>query len=585
MASTNLPEHLQSFDNLSQNFRAELKGLNSKSKGDKFEKFVKGLIPETDIGVNFESPEIIGKPGDGGVDLLAEGKDGQSKLYVQAKLTIDRVEDIDQIIRKFSQWHAQKYQPTIKGGQTNFLSQLEIDNERVFFLVITLSPIRTLLKKYETQSLSHDFYRKWVDDRQLSFVDGYDIWKILQADFLKRHEAPSRLVLNLDAAPIVKDNVFLSIVSSDSLRQLHRQFGNALFFENVRDFQGIVEDEQEGRTSPNKEIVKTIRQDPIKLLERNNGIVFKAKRVEPGDNEKQLILVEGSVVNGCQTTVCISEYAEQTCYVPVKIVEALDSENQWEIAQAANYQNQINIIDLRLARSIRPQIVERAAAIAQLGVDREERSAFQLMDQIYERRVAYEEIRLLYIGLFSKKPNNVVSSNYTELDYYLVDQFFDDDPYGQEVFEALFQLQRMSQQGLAESQGTFTNKEYAPTFERFYKQGAQYRCFVSLLAICALFNMNLENDEAPNIEKLQLRKDLISKIRTQLVARSKEFIFYYKMAVKVWMDAISYPDDNEEKTRRNMNRSTKQTSFTYLIRKVLSEADLHKSIGETKTST
>jgi hypothetical protein len=31
MASTNLPEHLHSFDNLSQNFGAELKGLNSKS--------------------------------------------------------------------------------------------------------------------------------------------------------------------------------------------------------------------------------------------------------------------------------------------------------------------------------------------------------------------------------------------------------------------------------------------------------------------------------------------------------------------------------------------------------------------------
>ena len=88
-------------------------------------------------------------------------------------------------------------------------------------------------------------------------------------------------------------------------------------------------------------IVKTIRQDPLKLLERNNGIVFKAKKVEFGDNEKQLILIEGSVVNGWQTTVSISEYAEQTCYVPVKIVEALDPENQWEIAQAANYQNKI----------------------------------------------------------------------------------------------------------------------------------------------------------------------------------------------------------------------------------------------------
>jgi hypothetical protein len=582
MSSNNLPEHLQSYENLSQNFRAELKGLSSKSKGDRFEKFVKALIPETDFGVNFEAPEIIGQTGDGGVDLIAEGKDGNSKLYIQAKLTIDRVEEIDGIIRKFAEWHAKKYQLYAPGGQTSFLSRLDLEGEQVSFLVITLSPISNILAKYESKSLSADFYTKWKDARQLHFIDGHDILKVLQADFHKRHETPSKLVLNLEAVPLKKDNVFISIVSSNTLRQLHQEYGNALFFENVRDFLGIVENEQEGRTSPNKEIVRTVLEEPEKLLERNNGIVFKAKRVEPGENEQQLFLIEGSVVNGCQTTVCISEYAEQTCFVPIKIVEALDAENQWEIAQAANYQNKINFIDLRLARSIRPQIVERAASIAQLRVDREERSAFHLMDEIYERRVAYEEIRLLYIGFFSKKPNNVVSSNYTELDYYLVDQFFRDDPYGQDVFEALFELQRISQQGLALSQDTFVNKEYAPTFERYYKEGVQYRCFVSLLAVCALFNTNLENDDVAAIEKLQLRKDIIIKIHTQLQARSKDFNFYYRIAVKVWMDAISYPDDNEGKTRRNMNHRTKQASFTYLLRKVLSEADLIKSLGEMK---
>src|SRR5687767_538448 len=98
MAPTDLPEHLQSYENLDQHFRAELKELTAKAKGDKFEKFVKGLIPETDIGVNFESPEIKGKSHDGGVDLYAESKDGRSKLYVQAKLSIDRIEDVDRIV-------------------------------------------------------------------------------------------------------------------------------------------------------------------------------------------------------------------------------------------------------------------------------------------------------------------------------------------------------------------------------------------------------------------------------------------------------------------------------------------------------
>src|SRR6266496_2482329 len=50
--------------------------------------------------------------------------------------------------------------------------------------------------------------------------------------------------------------------------------GDALFFENIRDFLGVTSQERTGRKTPNKEIIKTVTTEADKMLSRNNGIVF-----------------------------------------------------------------------------------------------------------------------------------------------------------------------------------------------------------------------------------------------------------------------------------------------------------------------
>ena len=213
-----------------------------------------------------------------------------------------------------------------------------------------------------------------------------------------------------------------------------------LFFANVRDFLGVQKgSDKVGRTTPNNEIMKTINTAPEQLLARNNGIVFGVEKVEPGTTPNQLILKNGSVVNGCQTTMCVVEYANKPSYVLVKVVQTDDS---WDITKSANYQTHIPDIDLELAQFLRPQLVKRAAGHLGVKIKDVETSAFQIIDEIYDHKVAYNEVRLLYIGLFSRSPNNVFASNYTELMKEPIQQMYQESSYEEDVFETLFLLQK-----------------------------------------------------------------------------------------------------------------------------------------------
>jgi hypothetical protein len=305
------PIYLKSYQSLEQHFRAQFQGLSTTAKGDRFAHFTKKLIPQTEIGLDFDSPVLNEKKsGDEGIDLTAQGKDGNSVLYVQTKLWVDRADDIDSIPSKFQAYLHQSNSPIQK---RMFDSNDTLP--RPHFLLVTLSSLKGIRQQYEKREFaSKNFYRQCIEERRLHFVDGPQIWSILRAAYTKISETPANLILNFEIPTSKKDNVFFGVISSNELRSLYKQFGDALFFENIRDFIGPAKGrERVGRTTPNDEIIKTITTCPGKMLERNNGIVFRARHVDQGDSPNQLILGRGSIVNGCQTTMCLVEYAEQSC--------------------------------------------------------------------------------------------------------------------------------------------------------------------------------------------------------------------------------------------------------------------------------
>ena len=338
---------------------------------------------------------------------------------------------------------------------------------------------------------------------------------------------------------------------------MHSKFGDALFFENVRDFLGLSEaEEEQSVTTPNDEILKTIQEAPEKMLERNNGIVLRADRVEAGKTENQLKLNKGSVVNGCQTTMCVVNYkGSNVCYVPVKIVQ---NEDSWDMAKSANYQNEIAYIDLEIARSMRPQLVAMGAAKSGIHLERmnqqPEGSIFGTMNVFHRRKVTYETVRLLYIGLFSETPNSVYYSHRVEkLVPSLVRRFHDNDPYGGEVLKTLFKLAEVSEEGLEKLRGTLEDEEYINFFTRLYRdQILTYRSYLSILALCGALNIDVSQRQDGNEEYERMRK-FLSDAFDLLDGSREKFLYCYEIAAIVWMQEMMPVNQKDETIKRGLS--------------------------------
>nr|WP_290224574.1 AIPR family protein [Trichocoleus desertorum] len=564
-----LPSYLETFDLLQQHIRGQLEGLSTTEKGKRFARFVQRLIPQADAGAGFEMPELNSKlSNDGGVDLIGKDRKTDRTLYIQSKLYVDRADSIDSVISKFQ---------AFKASDKSQLSLFDTDDTSTHFLLATLSPLTGILDKYKKQQYaSKNFYERCVNENRIHFIDGYEILNLLKNAHGKLSQVPTNLTINFETPYIHKDDVYIGVISSFELKELHRKFGDALFFENVRDFLGVQTGvEKMGRTTPNLEIIKTIKNEPEKMLSRNNGLVLGAEKVEQGLEENQLILKNGSVVNGCQTTMCLVEYSEKSSFVLVKIVQTPDA---WDITKSANYQTAVPDIDLELARYLRPQLVKRAAENFGVQLKDIERSAFQLIDEIYDRKVAYSETRLLYIGLLSRTPNNVFASNYTELFQDLIIGLYKNGVQEEEIFELLFLLQGISQESLNESKAIFSNPSYSNFFERLYKEDSlSYRSFLSILALCGTTNTNIVERETDIAKEIARVKGFIERAGTTLKNDKDRFKQFHKLSIKLWMQDL-LDDEDEAKVRRDMYLSSKKMNFNNMFRKLCIEADLGQSL-------
>lgn len=589
LTEEHFPQHLTSQSELAQHFRANFYGLNSTEKGLKFASSIVKLIPQTEVGADFALPIINKKTShDGGVDLKAIGKDNPRKiLYIQSKFEIDRADDIDGVISKF-QAYEQDHHLQHNGTQLTF----NFDDPPPTFLLVTLSSLKNLLKRYESRSYaSKQFYQQCLAEKRIWFIDGNNILAVLQTAYMKTSVTPSKFYLKLESPVISKDNVFIGIVSSDEIKRLYDEVGDSLFFENIRDFRGITPQSQRrsGRTTPNDEIVKTLTESPEKMLERNNGIVFKAQEVSVSDDSRVLTLIGGNLINGCQTSMCIVEAAATPCYVTIKVVQTLKA---WDITKAANYQNSVDQIDLDIARSVRPQLLKRAATILGAQLTDRPKSAFQIIDEIYDQKVTYAEVRLLFIGVFSKDPNNLFEAHYRGLMQGLVEHFYEKDIYGTQVFEVLFTLQDAIEEGIEAARHIYS-ESYASEFERLYEEHSPaYRCFIGILAICAAININISVSDVKQEDKKKTRKTFENDRRDDaaewermgkffeaalafLQARRQEFVNdYYPFAIKVWMDAVFPAGADSLEARVNMHTISRSLNFTNVFRRVCREADL-----------
>jgi hypothetical protein len=153
-------------------------------------------------------------------------------------------------------------------------------------------------------------------------------------------------------------DAYLCIIPGKVLSDIYFEHGSRLLEGNVRTFLSV-------RGKINKNIRKTIKEEPKKFFAYNNGISCTAKQIEFTDDGRSIVKIHDlQIINGGQTTASLSSAVKKDkanldlIYVPMKLTLIKDSENAdamqnrnayeemiQNIAKFANSQNKIKDSD------------------------------------------------------------------------------------------------------------------------------------------------------------------------------------------------------------------------------------------------
>jgi hypothetical protein len=562
-----LPYFLRSYEDLRQHLDTELeKTSSSVDKGFVFAKFASQVIPLSEYGSDFDNIELNSKKSrDGGIDLYAQSNDASKILYGQSKVTIRQVDDIDLIISKFKDFYE-------KNHKSKNLVQLSFEAPKsdstrqptILFLIVSLSKVtdRIIMEFEKSKRPSRTFYDKLKSENRIFILDGPKILPLVQAAYRKMHVLPSNIRLKLVQPPLVHENVYIGVISSQELKSCYDQFGDALFFENIREFLGFAKAKSQQKTNVNGAILHTAENEPDKMLARNNGITFRASKIDLVDDQT-LFLHVGSIVNGCQTTVCIVNASEQNSYIVVKVVETPEF---WDITKAANYQNRVEQIDLEIAKYIRPSLAKRAAKNLGLQIESNtEKSIFDVFDSIYNDRITYEEVYYLFLGLFSKKLGNVLKADYLRLRRYeLLEEFSEQDPDGEKTFPILFELCKLAQLAQKTAEETYNrNKTYKNMFKRFwYDNKSDYRSIFIILA--AFGSIDAESLYIYESDSFTDISQFLEKVRAVIEGDKEKYIRYYLYAFEATAIFLLSSNKDEVERLRTMYDDIRNANFDNL---------------------
>ena len=171
----------------------------------------------------------------------------------------------------------------------------------------------------------------------------------VEIDFLTSYNTELQCLKMNDVNPSV--DAYLAIIPGITLAKIYKQYQQVLLEKNVRTFLQF-------KGKVNKQIRKTLREQPSMFFSFNNGISTTASEIDLKEIDGSLYvtrLYDWQIVNGGQTTASIAASLSdkgvdlQKVFVPMKISIIRDTEHENEIIKAisdsANSQNAIKKSD------------------------------------------------------------------------------------------------------------------------------------------------------------------------------------------------------------------------------------------------
>lgn len=237
----------------------------------------------------------------------------------------------------------------------------------------------------------------------------------------------------------------------------------------------------------------------------------------------------------------------------------------WPIAAAANNQNTVARIDLRLARYFREQLVQREMASAASGGE----WMTEVMQPLKAREERFDHLRYLFIGLFCRRPNQLADDNYSQIRWDVLAALFEGGEPPANLYPTLFNIVRATDAALEFVEGLGESDPLAKIHD---DHRPKYRAYLGLLTLCATHQLDLA-------EQLPTLNAEVERIR-EWVAQSAElldgvgrkrfndnFVSAYEVAA---VHAIgAYEDREESRIQQRLSTSLFNTGFSKLYRQLL----------------
>jgi hypothetical protein len=581
-----LPRFLSTYDDFMAHVEEQFVDLKPHARGRRFVSFALEFIPQIEEAAGFSGLELSEKQShDDGIDLLTAQTESGRRLFVQSKFKIRTKDELDTILSKFEAFEADTIGQSGQGAL--FAEPLLL---QPVFMIITASKLEGIINAYTSSRLSsRPFWDKLRDERRLYIVDGPRILQRLQVLYAKSFLLPPEVTIQSKAGWLIDGPVFLGTISGQQLVSLYERHGDGLFFENIRDFLGT--GTSSSRDTVNSKIIETIVEAPSKMLERNNGITMRARSVRQLDDAT--ILIDGAaIVNGCQTTMCLvhcKDDIDEELYVPVKVVT---TEDAWQVARAANYQNVVRQIDLDLARYLRPQLLQKAAVDQGYGSGSVSTNISGLMSTLTETRINYDETKYLYLGLFSNTPSQLFEDNYTNLKSGVLEYLYEQAKGEDDIFTALFALVREAREAQLLCDQAYSGSDYAPMFKRLLDPDKpKYNAYLAILALAGALKQNLA-DKAPSVtdegkRMIQLLDDTTLLLSTDKRRFQESYLFAYQVLAEVALESMS-DEAGDIRVAQQMFKRVKDAAFNALYHKLRmrldADAKLHHREEEEQSS-
>jgi hypothetical protein len=214
---------------------------------------------------------------------------------------------------------------------------------------------------------------------------------------------------------------------------------------------------------------------------------------------------------------------------------------------------------------------------ADLGYAYEDTTAGGILDSIYQSKLSYDEMRALFLGIFSRSPKNMFENNYTEVKTEVLDVIHRTPEQEKEIYSTLFRVLEETRKANAECERTFNGPEYSQLFNRFFNDSKpQYRSFLAVLTLCGAHRIDI-SERIPDAEADARRTLRFFEMTAQLLDNEpetfrKNFIGAFHMLATSTLEGM----DSEEEISRKMHARIKDTQFKNHYMKVLMDIDRMK---------